>query len=273
MQGDIIDESTGNRYIPPSNTTNVNEADYVGPSVPLPGMPGSPNDGYNPQINNNNNNTNGQSSHDYNPTTGLTREQYRDLWMRSGVSNIQQLQAFLAQYGGSLLAANGQSMTPYGDSLDMLKDARTGNGTPAWTNTGGSNGSNGGYSGPSTSPLNPVPVAPVKPFYAGDSTRVFGRTTNSVAPVSNTQTVNSVPSANSNGTSNLSNTNAVYGPSSNTQNVPEFSSAFNRTQPQNEQQRPLAPDTNFANQFNNNYTAPSSAMQPNYSMYNAGRRY
>lgn len=88
------------------------------------------------------------SAHDFNPATGLSREQYRDNWMSSGISNMNDLKGWLSQNGGQALADNGTVMTPYGDTLDMGTAFRTGQGTPGWTpvNSGGqANGSQ--YSG------------------------------------------------------------------------------------------------------------------------------
>jgi hypothetical protein len=84
----------------------------------------------------------GQPSHDFNPATGLSREQYRDNWMSSGISNIDQMQQWLAQNGGSILSGNGTVQTPYGDILDMGTAFRTGNGTPGWTPVNGGPGTN-----------------------------------------------------------------------------------------------------------------------------------
>jgi len=272
MQGNIIDETTGYNYVEPSannQNSNVNGVDYVGPSGPLPGMPGSVNDGFNPVNNSIVNDTRG--SHEFNPVTGLSREQYRDLWMSSGIRDIAGLQAFLAKYGGTLQSANGTAMTPYGDSLDMLQNARTGNGNPAWTNTGGSN--NATTNTTTTGTQKTLNTAPVNAkVYAGNATQLQGRTTNAPRPVSNYQTVNSVSDAGTSAINNLSNSNAIYGPTSNTVNVPEYSAAFNRTQPQNDQQRPMSTGTNFSNQFNSgqqSYSGPSNQM---YN-YNPLRRY
>lgn len=80
------------------------------------------------------------ATHDFNPATGLSREQYRDAWMSSGVNTIQGQQDWMAKNGGQVLSGNGMSMTPYGDMLDMQIGARTGNGQPGWTNTGAGGG-------------------------------------------------------------------------------------------------------------------------------------
>lgn len=82
----------------------------------------------------------------------LSREDYRDKWMSSGVKDNAGLDSFLQQYGGTRLSGNGTVKTPYGDDvIDMLIGARSGgNGSPGWTglpsqsmpqyNMGGSNG-------------------------------------------------------------------------------------------------------------------------------------
>lgn len=93
----------------------------------------------------------GAPSHDFNPATGMSREQYRDAWMGSGVSNIDQMQQWLAANGGQILSGNGTVQTPYGDTLDMGTAFRTGNGRPGWTTVdpaaGSANGSQ--FGGPS----------------------------------------------------------------------------------------------------------------------------
>lgn len=73
------------------------------------------------------------SAHDFNPATGLSREQYRDNWMSSGISNMNDLKNWLSQNGGQALSDNGTVMTPYGDTLDMGTAFRTGNGSAGWT--------------------------------------------------------------------------------------------------------------------------------------------
>lgn len=80
---------------------------------------------------------------------GMTREEYRDRWMSSGIHDIAGLRAWLAQNGGTLLSDNGTVRTPYGETLDMLIGARTGNGQAGWTGIGGggSGGSGGGSGG------------------------------------------------------------------------------------------------------------------------------
>lgn len=77
----------------------------------------------------------GQVGHD-GTANGLTREQWRDKWMSSGARTIDDLKRFLAENGGEILSDNGSAKTPFGESLDLLANARTGNGTPAWTQYG-----------------------------------------------------------------------------------------------------------------------------------------
>lgn len=67
---------------------------------------------------------------------GQTREQYRDALMGSGITNLAGLQAWLAQHGGVLQSNNGTVMTPFGESIDALIGARTGNGMAGWTGVG-----------------------------------------------------------------------------------------------------------------------------------------
>lgn len=76
--------------------------------------------------------------HNGTTTAGLNREAYRDKWMSSGVKNIDQLKQWLAANGGELVSDNGTVMTPFGEQIDMLGAARTGNGTAAWTGVGDS---------------------------------------------------------------------------------------------------------------------------------------
>lgn len=79
---------------------------------------------------------------------GMNREQYRDAWMASGASNPQEMQAFLAQHGGSVVSGNGTVRTPFGEDLDMMYNARgsaqTGSGgKPTWGGGGGGPAMNG----------------------------------------------------------------------------------------------------------------------------------
>lgn len=75
---------------------------------------------------------------------GLSREQYRDAWMGSGVTDMAGLRAWTAQHGGNVLSDNGTVQTPYGEQLDMLIGARTGNGQAGWTASAGMQGANTG---------------------------------------------------------------------------------------------------------------------------------
>lgn len=79
---------------------------------------------------------------------GLSREQYRDAWMSSGVKDMAGLRAWTAQHGGNVLSDNGTVQTPYGEQLDMLIGARTGNGQAGWTAGAGMQGANTGPGGP-----------------------------------------------------------------------------------------------------------------------------
>lgn len=81
------------------------------------------------------------NSHDWNSQNNMTREQYRDRLFSTNPHNLDQLKAFLSQYGGRLLSDSGQTETPYGDVLDLLIGAKTGNGQAGWTNNGGGMGS------------------------------------------------------------------------------------------------------------------------------------
>lgn len=86
--------------------------------------------------------------HDGTTQGGMNREQYRDAWMGSGVTNNAGVDAWLAQNGGRRLNDSGLVMTPYGETLDMLKSAKTGNGSAAWTDqTGGGGAAPGGVPG------------------------------------------------------------------------------------------------------------------------------
>src|SRR5690348_4465307 len=50
---------------------------------------------------------NQQVGHNGTTSSGLTREQYRDLWQSSGAKSMQDLQNFVNQYGGSIVSGNG----------------------------------------------------------------------------------------------------------------------------------------------------------------------
>lgn len=113
---------------------------------------------------------------------GMTREQYRDAWMSSGVDSVAGMQDWLAKNGGNMVAANGTVVTPFGETLDMggnAKGSMAGNGklVTAWGGGGGGapapsggpgdgaamptsfvgGGGGGGFSAP----------APARPTYTG----------------------------------------------------------------------------------------------------------
>ena len=87
---------------------------------------------------------NNEVGHDGTTSGGMTREQYRDAWMSSGISNMDQLRRWVAQHGGQVVSDNGTVRTPFGETLDMLQNARTGNGRAAWSGLGGNSGGRGG---------------------------------------------------------------------------------------------------------------------------------
>lgn len=68
---------------------------------------------------------------------GMSREQYRDAWMGSGVSDIGGLKNWLGQNGGTLVSETaGTVRTPHGELLDMLINASgTGPAKAGWTAT------------------------------------------------------------------------------------------------------------------------------------------
>lgn len=127
-----------------------------------------------------------ESSHDFNPATGLSREQYRDAWMGSGIGNMDGLRNWVAQNGGQVLADNGTVMTPYGDVLDIGTAFRTGNGHPGWTqvntNLPQSNGSSFGPSQQAFQNAQGVPfqqnqnqgAMPYNPYAPSQNTGVAG---------------------------------------------------------------------------------------------------
>lgn len=80
------------------------------------------------------------TGHDGTAANGMTREQYRDAWMSSGVHDLAGLKAWTAANGGNVVSDNGTVTTPFGETLDMLIGAKTGNGQPGWTGTGGGAG-------------------------------------------------------------------------------------------------------------------------------------
>jgi hypothetical protein len=78
----------------------------------------------------------------------MTREQYRDAWMSSGVNSVQGMKDWLAKNGGKWVSDNGTVETPFGETLDMGGNARgsaAGNGVlrPAWGGGGGDTGGAG----------------------------------------------------------------------------------------------------------------------------------
>lgn len=83
---------------------------------------------------------------------GMNRQQYRDAWMGSGINDMAGMQNWLGQHGGQLMSGNGTVMTPFGETLDMMIGARTGNGRPGWTTVNGNPGM--GSFGPSGNPNN-----------------------------------------------------------------------------------------------------------------------
>ncbi len=74
------------------------------------------------------------------------REQFRDAWQSSGITNIAGLNQFLQQYGIGPASGNGTVTLPNGEQIDMLQGARTGQGTAAWGGVGGGGGGAGGIS-------------------------------------------------------------------------------------------------------------------------------
>lgn len=109
----------------------------AGPAMPAPGF-SAPNLG--PQTNS------AQLGHD-GTQNGMTREQYRDALMGSGIRTIDDLKGFLAANGGQLLSDNGTIMTPYGEPIDALIGARTGSGQAGWTGIGGGGAAGAGGAG------------------------------------------------------------------------------------------------------------------------------
>lgn len=83
-----------------------------------------------------------QVGHDGKTSEGLTREQYRDAWQGSGAKSIADLNSFIAAHGGKMLAGNGTVMTPFGEQIDMLINAKGsaaghGNASAGWGGLGG----------------------------------------------------------------------------------------------------------------------------------------
>ena len=72
---------------------------------------------------------------------GMNREQYRDAWQGSGVTNNAGMDQWLAQHGGRRLNDAGLVVTPFGEQLDMGEAFKTGNGKAAWGGVGGDGGS------------------------------------------------------------------------------------------------------------------------------------
>lgn len=87
---------------------------------------------------------------------GMNREQYRDAWMSSGVTNMDQARAWVAANGGQVLKDNGTIMTPFGESYDMLIGARSGNGQPGWGEISSASGVAGATGGPQQTGNNPL---------------------------------------------------------------------------------------------------------------------
>lgn len=96
------------------------------------GAPAAPPDGFDPGQ---------QVGHD-GSINGMNREAYRDAWMSSGAKSMDDLQKFVAAHGGTVVSGNGTVMTPFGEQLDMLANARgsaNGQGTASasWGGVGG----------------------------------------------------------------------------------------------------------------------------------------
>jgi hypothetical protein len=83
---------------------------------------------------------------------GLNREQWRDAWMGSGVTNIAGMTDWMKQHGGKVLSDNGTVLTPFGETMDLMANAKTGHGSAAW---GGPGGGGGGGSTEGLVPLSP----------------------------------------------------------------------------------------------------------------------
>lgn len=110
-----------------------------------------PSQAMSPQVPNLPAQTIGNVGHNDTTTGGLNREQWRDKWLSNGQTDMAGLQRFLAENGGTLLSENGTVTTPFGDTLDIGANARTGTITPAWTQVGaasdGPGASGGGIAG------------------------------------------------------------------------------------------------------------------------------
>jgi hypothetical protein len=83
-----------------------------------------------------------QVGHNGKTTEGLTREQYRDAWVSSGAKSMDDLNRFIAAHGGKLVSGNGTVMTPFGEQIDMLINARgsasgQGSASAGWGGIGG----------------------------------------------------------------------------------------------------------------------------------------
>lgn len=63
---------------------------------------------------------------------GMNREQYRDAWLGSGVKDIAGMKEWTAKNGGRVISDNGTMVTPFGETMDNLIAARTGNGHAGW---------------------------------------------------------------------------------------------------------------------------------------------
>lgn len=94
---------------------------------PVPGTTETPHPAFDP---------NAQVGHN-GSANGWNREQYRDAWQGSGITDMAGLKGWVAQHGGKVLGDNGTVQTPYGESIDMLINAKGsagghGSGSAGW---------------------------------------------------------------------------------------------------------------------------------------------
>lgn len=79
---------------------------------------------------------------------GMTREQWRDAWMRNtGIMTPAQVDAWMAANGATKVSDNGTFRTPYGETLDLGIGYRSGQVRAGFTGTGGGSGGSGSGSG------------------------------------------------------------------------------------------------------------------------------
>lgn len=75
---------------------------------------------------------------------GENREQWRDDWMGAGQMSAADMDKWMSSHGATKTGDNGTFVTPFGEQLDLGKNYKSGNVTPAFTASAGMMGADSG---------------------------------------------------------------------------------------------------------------------------------